>query len=169
MISLSLPLVIEAGNWLNLLPNYQEICEKSAFTTLRHIIKDEDILSRSEISIVLTDDEKITKINTHYRNQKKATNVLSFAAYDHDSIPQFGPILWGDVLIALEISYQESLDHNKAFDHHITHLMTHGVLHLLGYDHETEDEAEIMENLEREILKSLNYSDPYLNYGTRDQ
>ena len=96
-------------------------------------------------------------------SRTKPTNVLSFPA------PQIGaarPRLLGDIVIAYETTAREAATEHKPLDHHLAHLTVHGFLHLLGYDHELETEAETMERLEREILARLDIADPY---ATRDE
>jgi probable rRNA maturation factor len=117
---------------------------------------------RLEVSLVLSDDAEVRQLNRDYRGQDKPTNVLSFAALDADSpIPAEGPILLGDVIIGYETTRAEAAAEGKSVAHHLSHLVVHGVLHLLGYDHIEEDEAERMESLERSILAALGIADPY--------
>ncbi|MCR5857712.1 rRNA maturation RNase YbeY [Mesorhizobium sp. J428] len=116
--------------------------------------------SRSELSILFTDDAHIRTLNAEWRGKDKATNVLSFPAFPvrpGDALP---PML-GDIVLAAETVRAESALESKPFDHHLTHLVVHGLLHLLGYDHETDEEAEEMEALERRILARLAIADPY--------
>ena len=118
--------------------------------------------ARLEVSILLTDDAQIQALNSEYRQLDKPTNVLSFAARDEDSpLPPDGPILLGDVIIAYQTAEREARDEGKSFADHLSHLVVHGVLHLLGYDHMADDEAEEMESLERSILAALGVPDPY--------
>jgi probable rRNA maturation factor len=118
--------------------------------------------ARLEVSILLTDDAQVQELNRDYRQQDKPTNVLSFAALDDDSpLPPDGPILLGDVIVAYETTEREARDEGKSFADHLSHLVVHGVLHLLGYDHLGDDEAEEMESLERSILAALGVPDPY--------
>lgn len=114
----------------------------------------------SELSLVFTDDAAIKELNNDWRDKDKPTNVLSFPAFPIKPGQAPGPML-GDIVIALETVVREAEDEEKSFDHHLTHLIVHGVLHLLGYDHETDDEAEAMEQLERKILARLAIPDPY--------
>ena len=114
----------------------------------------------SELSLVFTDDANIRTINAKWRHIDKATNVLSFPAFPIQPGQRPGPIL-GDIVIARETVQRESQEENKSFDDHLSHLIVHGLLHLTGYDHQNDDEAEQMESLERKILASLGISDPY--------
>lgn len=114
----------------------------------------------SELSLVFTDDAAIRELNNDWRDKDKPTNVLSFPAFPIRPGQAPGPML-GDIVIARETVVREAEDEQKSFDHHLTHLIVHGFLHLLGYDHETEVEAEEMEQLERKILARLAIPDPY--------
>lgn len=118
-----------------------------------------------EISIVLAHDALVQELNREYRNKDKPTNVLSFAQLDGDDgweEPEGpGPCALGDLILAYETVEREAREENKPFNHHLTHLVIHGILHLLGYDHIEDDEAKEMESLEIQILKGLNIIDPY--------
>ena len=114
----------------------------------------------SELSLLFTDDAHVRVLNRDWRAKDKPTNVLSFPAFPlapGDPVP---PML-GDVALAFETVCSEAELEDKPFDHHLTHLIVHGVLHLLGHDHEEEGEAEAMEALERAILARLAIPDPY--------
>ncbi len=114
----------------------------------------------TEVSLVFTSDAEIRTINAEWRKQDKPTNVLSFPAYPIEPGDKPGPML-GDIIIARETVEREAVDLGKSFDDHLTHLMVHGFLHLFGYDHIEDDEAEEMEGLETRILAGLGLSDPY--------
>ena len=116
----------------------------------------------SEVSIVLTDDAHIKALNAQYRGKDAATNVLSFPVTTGSA---GAPRLLGDIVIAYETTAREAEREGKSLAHHLAHLTVHGFLHLLGYDHESEAEAETMERLERDILARLDIPDPY---DTRD-
>lgn len=118
----------------------------------------------SEISVVLSDDEHIRELNKHHRNMDKPTNVLSFPPA-RSKAPPGTPRFLGDIVLAFETIEREARDEDKPLENHITHLVVHGVLHLLGYDHEDEEEAELMENRERQILSGLGIPDPYAERG----
>lgn len=112
-----------------------------------------------EMSVILTDDAAIQALNRDWRKIDKPTNVLSFPA----STPKIAgvPALLGDVVVAYETLAREADEEEKPVLHHLAHLVVHGYLHLLGYDHETDSEADAMEGLERQILARLNIADPY--------
>ena len=117
-------------------------------------------LAKSELAIVLTDDAAIRELNHRWRGRDKPTNVLSFPA--HGLVPPgSGPRPLGDVVIAYETMAREAQEQGLPLTHHLTHLAVHGFLHLLGYDHESDTEAETMEQLERDILARLEIPDPY--------
>ena len=113
-----------------------------------------------ELAIVLTDDAAIRTLNRDWRGKDSATNVLSFPARG----PRAGAgntRLLGDIVIAHETTEREARAEHKPFAHHLAHLAVHGFLHLAGYDHEADDEADAMERLEALILAQLAIPDPY--------
>lgn len=118
----------------------------------------------SEISVVLSDDEHIRELNKHHRGMDKPTNVLSFPPA-RVKTPAGMPRFLGDIVLAFETVAREAADESKTIENHLSHLVVHGVLHLLGYDHEDEDEAETMEARERQILAKLGIPDPYAERG----
>ncbi|TCN36222.1 rRNA maturation RNase YbeY [Sinorhizobium americanum] len=113
-----------------------------------------------ELSLVFTDDQSMREINAEWRNQDKPTNVLSFPAFPVTPGRMPGPML-GDIIVAYETLKREAGELEKPFEEHLTHLLVHGFLHLFGYDHIEDDEAERMEGLETRILARLGLSDPY--------
>lgn len=116
------------------------------------------IRGAAELSVVLTDDAEQRTLNRDWRGIDKSTNVLSFP-----QIEPFGPVegLLGDVILARETLEREAIEQGVSFEDHFTHLMVHGFLHILGYDHMDDDEALVMESLETQILASLGVADPY--------
>lgn len=114
----------------------------------------------SELSIVFSNDVHIRGLNANWRGKDKPTNVLSFPAFP---FPRGGPLppMLGDIVLAAETVASEAALEDKPLDNHITHLVIHGLLHLLGYDHETDAEAEEMETIERSALARLAIPDPY--------
>ncbi len=116
----------------------------------------------AEISLVLADDATLRRYNRDYRGIDKPTNVLSFATGEEPSPDGAGPLLLGDVLLARETLEREAEQQNKRFADHFCHMVVHGVLHLLGHDHETVAEAAAMERLETDALDRLGVADPYV-------
>jgi probable rRNA maturation factor len=116
------------------------------------------VTGAAELSIVLTSDAEQRILNRDWRGIDKATNVLSFP-----QIEPFGPVagLLGDLILARETLDREAKEMSISFEDHFTHLVIHGFLHLLGYDHMDDDEALAMEGLETQILASLGVADPY--------
>src|ERR1700731_5439849 len=117
----------------------------------------------AELAVMLTDDSGIRTLNSNWRGIDKPTNVLSFPALQPAGPrgPDEAPRMLGDIAIAYETTRRQADDEQKPFDHHLSHLAVHGFLHLIGYDHEKDDDAEAMEALEREILSQLGIPDPY--------
>ena len=148
----------EAGDWAE---NAEWLCERAALAALA-VTYDEDE-GPAELSVVLADDALVHRLNREYRGKDKPTNVLSFALTEAEE-PDAGedaPIMLGDVILAWETVAREAAEQGKTPSDHMTHLVVHGVLHLLGYDHETDDEAEEMEQLETQLLDTLGIADPY--------
>lgn len=133
--------------------------QKIIETTLRHVGYKEDC----EIGIACVDLEESHQLNLQYREKDKPTNVLSFPSdIPEEVLPMLDALPLGDLVICIPVVLQEALEQKKTAQNHFAHLLVHGVLHLLGYDHETSDEdAEEMEGLEIEILAKLNIANPY--------
>jgi probable rRNA maturation factor len=115
---------------------------------------------RQELSIVFTDDAAIRRLNAQYRGKDAPTNVLSFPQTQSPAAADSGMLL-GDVILAAETLAREAALASKPLEDHMVHLIIHGFLHLLGYDHQTEAAAEKMEQLERVALNRLGIPDPY--------
>jgi probable rRNA maturation factor len=131
-------------------------------------------VGEAEVAVMLTDDAGIRTLNSNWRGIDKPTNVLSFPALQPTGAggPDDAPRMLGDIAIAYETTRKEADDEQKPFDHHLSHLAVHGFLHLIGYDHEKDDDAETMEALEREILAQLGIPDPYTDrdpYADRER
>ncbi|MEO5866725.1 MAG: rRNA maturation RNase YbeY [Sphingomonas sp.] len=123
--------------------------------------------STIEISIHLTDDTRVRSLNTQYRHKDKPTNVLSFPMIEPDLLDlvatvEEGEVLLGDIVLAHGICVAEAEERGISIVDHATHLIVHGTLHLLGYDHMGDAEAETMEALETDVLAALGLADPYL-------
>ncbi len=114
----------------------------------------------AEVSILLADNKTVQELNSKYRNINRPTNVLSF---ESGFCPTGKKDIWaaGDIITAYQVLVSESKEQNITFDAHLAHLLTHGALHLQGYDHQTSEEAEKMEALEIKMLKQLGYENPY--------
>ena len=114
-----------------------------------------------EVSIVLADDRMVRGLNRKFRGIDKSTNVLAFPA-EAKGTPDLRPRPMGDVVLAFQTVQAEAKAQSKTLAAHLTHLVVHGVLHLIGHDHENGAEADAMEALEAAILKRLGIADPYL-------
>lgn len=158
----SIDLAIEARGW----PDERTLA--SWFDAALHAADEElalgDGLAMGEISVVLSDDRSMQAINCEHRGQDKPTNVLSFPGLEAKELAELTgetPYLLGDLVFALETIEGEALAAGVSVHHHMVHLIVHGFLHLLGYDHELNNEAEAMEALETRILAKLDIPDPY--------
>ncbi|WP_100159427.1 rRNA maturation RNase YbeY [Proteus columbae] len=113
----------------------------------------------SEVTIRIVDETESHELNLTYRGKDKPTNVLSFP---FEAPPEIELPLLGDLIICRQVVEKEAVEQSKTVEEHWAHIVIHGCLHLLGYDHIEDDEAEEMEGLETEILQNLGYADPYL-------
>lgn len=134
--------------------------QETIHTACRHL----NITDPYSLTCVLSDNATIQRLNHTYRDQDCPTNVLAFPQQSphtsQDPFPQ-DPSALGDIILAFETISQEASAQDKSLKDHVQHLVVHGYLHLLGYDHMTPDEATMMEALETSILKTLNIKDPY--------
>ncbi|WP_035266041.1 rRNA maturation RNase YbeY [Ahrensia sp. 13_GOM-1096m] len=142
-----------AGDW----PNVKDLVQR-AITHVFDMLEMADV--ESELSLVLTDDTEVQGLNAAWRKKDKPTNVLSFPAFEIEAGQKPGPML-GDIVLAYETVKREAEQESKSFEDHTSHLIVHGLLHLLGYDHENDTEAEHMEGLETTILGKMGIDDPY--------
>jgi probable rRNA maturation factor len=152
---ITLDIMIEAGDW-NRLEDAEALAQKAAEAALAVTYEAGE---EFEASVMLTDDAQIRELNRTWRAKDKPTNVLSFPAPEQPG--SGGPRHLGDIALAYETLVRESEEESKELAHHFAHLIVHGVLHLLGYDHEVEAEADIMEDLEVKALATLGIADPY--------
>lgn len=150
--------LVEAPEWAQL-PDAEGLAVGAALAALAAVSA--EVPTPAEMSITLTDDAHIRVLNREWRDMDKATNVLSFPAPDLPEDAEGAPQPLGDVIVAYETLRREAELDGKPIAHHLTHLVVHGTLHLLGYDHIEDDEAEEMEGLERRILDGLGIDDPY--------
>jgi probable rRNA maturation factor len=165
---------LESGDWETAAADVERLAEAAARAAFEAAEKPEilDGDTPVEMSLVLADDALVQTLNRDYRDKDKPTNVLSFALLDDlddtdestDDVlarDEGMPILIGDVILAFETVQREALEQGKPFEDHLTHLVIHGVLHLLGYDHQSDPDADRMERLETSILARLGIADPY--------
>jgi len=119
-----------------------------------------------DITLNLSNAQTIQQLNAQFRNLDKPTNVLSFANIDSDDFElvsqQDERVFLGDIIMAWEVLFDEATQKQIPLEHHFMHLLVHGILHLLGFDHQTDDEAEVMESIEIVVLKQLNIDNPYI-------
>lgn len=140
---------IEDEAWARDLPDAQALVVAAANAALAAAKRDGGVV------VLLTDDTGVIELNNRFRGKDTATNVLSFPS------PPNPEDHLGDVALAHGVCVREAAEQGKALAHHLQHLVAHGVLHLVGYDHETDDEAEDMEGLERVVMAGLGAPDPY--------
>ncbi len=163
---LDIDIAIDDAGWLDAVPGVEDLARRTAQQALavagdRH---------RFAVSIVLADDTTVRRLNRSWRGIDKATNVLSFPTLEvapgkgpepEAGHPKDEPVALGDVIVARQTVLDEAAAQSKKAGDHLAHLIIHGVLHLLGYDHMDDDEADRMEALEAELLGHLDIADPY--------
>lgn len=142
---------VENPAWTAELPDAEALALAAALAALSR----REAGSVPGVTILLTDDETVRDLNARFRGQDKPTNVLSFPA------PANPEHFLGDIALAFGVCAREAAEQRKPIGDHLQHLVAHGVLHLLGYDHMSDGEAEAMEGLERIILAGLGVPDPY--------
>lgn len=156
--------------WEQKLPDAENLCGCIYDSVIDFIRREESprllgLNRRPAVNLSLGNDETVHRLNREFRGIDKPTNVLSFANIDDPdfTLPaaEDGEIELGDIIIALETVEREARDQNISFRDHFCHLLVHGLLHLLGYDHQEDAEAEHMEGLEIRILQQLNIKNPY--------
>ncbi|MEA1677605.1 rRNA maturation RNase YbeY [Nitrospirillum sp. BR 11163] len=164
---------VEAGEWETTIPGVADLVTAAARKALvQALAVDAGALpeGEGEVSILLSDNAAVRVLNQRYRGKDKPTNVLSFPMLGEDDdeddlgLPEGmerPPYLLGDIILAYETLMTEAAEQNKPVANHLTHLVIHGVLHLLGYDHIEDAEAETMERLETVILADMGIADPY--------
>ncbi|MGF1651196.1 MAG: rRNA maturation RNase YbeY [Hyphomicrobiaceae bacterium] len=148
-----------AGDWSRAKPGDLGLVARAIVSEIRSV---PGLDFAGVATIVYADDETIRRLNRAHRDIDKPTNVLSYPASGHTMLDQREePAALGDVVLALETIEAEALELGISAGDHTIHLIVHGILHLLGYDHEQEDEADVMEARERAILAMLGLHDPY--------
>jgi len=152
----AIELAMPCARWRRNLPGVKKIATEAASAALAQSKKR---IPAAELSLVLADDAAVAALNRRWRGRAGPTNVLSFPS--GDEFDGSGPRLLGDVVLAYGTVAREAKAQGKTLADHARHLIVHGVLHLLGYDHEADGPAQRMERLETRILATLGVSDPY--------
>jgi probable rRNA maturation factor len=153
---ITLDVEIEAGGWSQV-TGVEWLATRAAEAAIAAApgLEEDDL----EATLLLTDDASVRELNRQWRGQDKPTNVLSFPA--DMAAPTGEPRHLGDIALAYETVAREAEAEGKTFADHMAHLVVHGILHLLGHDHETDEEAETMERAEVVALEALGIADPY--------
>ena len=157
-MAIPIALRVEAPGWRRALPANARYLRRVATAALRAAHAEAVPAAAGGLTLVLADDALQRRLNRAYRGHDKPTNVLSFDG---------APAALGDVVLALETVAAEARAQGKPLADHVAHLVVHGVLHLMGYDHETERGARRMEGLEVAILAGLGIADPYQRAAAR--
>ena len=157
-LSLDIDVVCDGGDW-DAVAGAEDLVRVAAAAAASDLG-----LTQAEVCVALSNDEQVAELNGNYRGKPKPTNVLSFPAVP--MVPIEGePRFLGDIVLALETLQREAADLGVPLEHHMQHLVVHGLLHLVGYDHQTDEEAQEMESLEVRVLARLGIADPYVDAG----
>ena len=146
-------------NAISELPNEEKLIKE----VVSRVLEEEKVLSEVDVYITLTNNEEIHKINKEYRDVDRPTDVLSFPMYERDEIAglkndtedEIEKSL-GDIIVSIEKVREQAEEYGHSFERELAYLVTHGMLHLLGYDHMIEEEKAVMRKREEEILETLN-------------
>lgn len=189
-------LTVAAAEWRQAIDNLDALSTRVVLATLERAARSA-WLKRGEVGLLLTDDREIRSLNGRYRGRDRPTNVLSFPGFDLDEgqdpasqeanlqpasgprlasgpqptfgpKPTPGPALLGDIAMSVERLAEEAVERRKDMVDHFAHLLVHGTLHLLGYDHGDDDQATVMEGLETSILDDLGFAAPYAPFAEAD-
>ena len=154
--SIDIDMMVDAAAWREALPALKSLVDRTLLAVWRRAGDD----SPAEASLVLSSDAEMRKLNFQHRAVDHSTNVLAFPL--GEPMQPDGPRHLGDIVLAYETVVREAARDAKPLDAHVAHLLVHGLLHLLGHDHESESDAEAMEQIEVEIMASLGYPNPYI-------
>ena len=174
-VDLDVDIIAENSAWAAHLPDVEELCRRAAAAAFATgAVADGGRPEAAEACIVLSDDAELQALNRQWRGIDAPTDVLSFPCEGSGTAAKAraqgplrqgpfsqGPLLLGDVVVALETAAAAAADEGKSLSDHLSHLVVHGMLHLLGYDHEADDEAAVMQVLEARALATLGIADPY--------
>ncbi len=152
---------ITKNEWTKAIAGVDEVCRRAASAAFE--ASADPSMMDVEVSILLGDNEKLRTLNREYRKTDEVTNVLSFSNSINGKVLSLvhKPFLLGDIAVAYEATHNEAKMENKTLEHHLSHLVVHGMLHLFGHDHKRKEEAELMESIEIQILNSLGVTNPY--------
>ncbi len=158
--TLDVDISIPCAEWSRSLPGAEAVCRQAAAAAFHAAAAPYEI---AEASVVLADDDLVAGLNRDYRGRDGPTNVLTFAVAGDSGPPAAAgaPVMLGDVVVAYETVAAEAAADGKGLAEHLCHMVVHGMLHLLGHDHRTDDDAARMERLETRILAGLGVPDPY--------
>lgn len=160
----TIEVTVEAQGWLSAVTDPVGVVRRAAGAALGVTPREDVPPAQAEVSVLLADDARVRELNRAWRGRDEPTNVLSFPALGPDDPmppPELGPVPLGDVAVSLETVLREAAAEGKTPEAHLAHMIVHGVLHLIGRDHENDEEAEAMEALEVEALARLGVGDPY--------
>ncbi len=159
-------LTIDDPGWLDDLPGADEEARKVCIAALETTCPGSELV----VSLVMSNDRNVATLNRRWRKIDKPTDVLSFPSEKRSpgiaplaaaGAPGGSPVELGDIVIARETLLRDALEHVRPLHDHLAHIVVHGTLHLLGYEHETDDDAEVMETMEQTVLAGLGIPDPY--------
>lgn len=163
----SLNILIEEPSWEKYFPDVEPTAQKVFGQVLSFMREQKNcgflIGNDTAVNLSLSADSHVRELNNEFRGLDRPTNVLSFANIDAEDfgVEPEGSLELGDIIIALETMQKEALEQQVSLHDHFCHLFTHGLFHLLGYDHQNDAEATEMEGLETAVLKRLNIANPY--------
>jgi probable rRNA maturation factor len=157
-----LDILIEAEGWRDI-PDVEKRAEAAALAALKSVHPRK--WQRLSATILLADDATLHRLNRDFRNKDKPTNVLSFPVASQPGVADDGFL--GDIALAFGVTSREAAEEGKTVADHMSHLVVHGILHLLGYDHETDDDAVVMETRETRILAGMGIADPHIDQDGR--
>jgi probable rRNA maturation factor len=151
---------VKSSLWDDALPDAAALTRDAGEAALRMVPTGSDDPG-VEVSIVLADDAFVQGFNRQYRDRDEPTNVLSFPASGEGTPKTDMAVLLGDIIVAYETATSEAARESKTLGDHLSHLIVHGMLHLLGFDHQATADADVMETLEIDVLAALNIANPY--------
>ena len=166
-MNIDIDLLVQCKLWKNENDINEKLMEKTFLLVFDYLKLSTNNDNSIELSITLTDDEHIQSLNKEYRHRDKPTNVLTFSLYENkksiiNDLKTLPCMALGDIIFSYDTIKKEAKEQNKTFLNHFIHMLVHSYLHLFGYDHIKYYERKKMENMEIEILKSINIDNPYV-------